>query len=261
MDQGINSRKLFYVISSFILLVLIIFTVKVNYAISKGVGGESSLLASAAAEASKSEAPAGPAPVEKAAAQAAEKTVPAEAAAAPAVVGKESSGGAGDPIDGVINSRGWKKLPGKYRIEIDKAGYKLFLFKGDRLLKTYGVAIGRNPDGADKQKKGDLRTPEGNFYVQSIEKSDKWLHNGTFAYGPWFLRLKTPWQGIAIHGTDEPKSIGTKASEGCVRMHSEEVTELKNAVEEQVSKSRSNKEYRLAVDIFADREKAKVAGK
>lgn len=37
MTGGINSQKLFYVISSFFLLVLIIFTLRVNYASSASI--------------------------------------------------------------------------------------------------------------------------------------------------------------------------------------------------------------------------------
>ncbi len=139
-------------------------------------------------------------------------------------------------------------MPGDYGIVVDKSRYTLKLYKGGALVKTYKIAIGRNPDGADKKKKGDLRTPEGNFYIVSIHKSDKWLHEGKYAYGPWFLRLKTPWQGIGIHGTDEPESLGTKASEGCIRMHSEHITELKKLVEAQVTKSKK----KVTVDIYAN---------
>ncbi|HOD39909.1 MAG TPA: L,D-transpeptidase, partial [Candidatus Wallbacteria bacterium] len=123
----------------------------------------------------------------------------------------------------------------------------LKLYKGGKLVKKYKVAIGRNPDGADKKAKGDLRTPEGNFHIVSIHKSDKWLHEGKFAYGPWFLRLKTPWQGIGIHGTDEPESLGKKASEGCIRLHSDCITELKKLVEDQVVKSKK----KVKVDVLA----------
>ena len=95
----------------------------------------------------------------------------------------------------------------------------------------------------EKAKKAEadkkVRTKEDDkadslLLVYDPEKSDKWIHNGTYAYGPWFLRLKTPWNGIAIHGTDVPESLGTKASEGCVRLHSDCITELKKIVEGQL---------------------------
>jgi lipoprotein-anchoring transpeptidase ErfK/SrfK len=48
------------------------------------------------------------------------------------------------------------------------------------------------------------------------------------AYGPWFIRLKTGWKGIGIHGTHAPSSIGKNDTEGCIRLRNEELVELKN---------------------------------
>jgi lipoprotein-anchoring transpeptidase ErfK/SrfK len=38
------------------------------------------------------------------------------------------------------------------------------------------------------------------------------------------------WTGIAIHGTHDPSSVGTNASEGCVRMNNNDLQELKRIV-------------------------------
>ncbi|MDE5686373.1 MAG: L,D-transpeptidase, partial [Paramuribaculum sp.] len=35
---------------------------------------------------------------------------------------------------------------------------------------------------------------------------------------------------IGIHGTNEPESIGTRASMGCVRLHNDELLRLKELV-------------------------------
>ena len=48
-----------------------------------------------------------------------------------------------------------------------------------------------------------------------------------YAYDPYFIRLNTPqWRSIGIHGTCFPESIGTRCSEGCVRLRNEDVAEL-----------------------------------
>ena len=47
------------------------------------------------------------------------------------------------------------------------------------------------------------------------------------AYGPWFIRLKTPWSGIGIHRTHDPASIGSNATEGCIRLRNENLHTLK----------------------------------
>lgn len=262
MNSGINSQKLFYVISSFFLIVLIIFTLRVNYASSAaGDGAEGGSFAGGSPVAASSMASSGI--IGAAAAPASNDetredadgraAVSAENVPAEKGVAKEKndganvpSGGGNDAISSIISVEKIKKMPGDFSIVIDKSRFKLYLFKGGKLVKKYPVSIGRNPDGADKRQKGDLRTPEGNFHIVSIHKSDKWLHEGQLAYGPWFLRLKTPWQGIGIHGTNEPEKLGTKASEGCIRLHSDNIAELKKLVEDQV-----NSKKKVKVDIVA----------
>ena len=59
-----------------------------------------------------------------------------------------------------------------------------------------------------------------------IFKSDS-LGAITGAYGPYFIRLDVPGQkGIGIHGTHDDNSIGSRASEGCIRMHNKDLIML-----------------------------------
>lgn len=148
----------------------------------------------------------------------------------------------------------------KYLIHIHKQKYKLELFEKGKAepIKVYNVAIAKN-DG-DKQKPGDNTTPTswGNaekipseykgakpgvassqvpFRVEEVFDSSGWTHDfhdgkGVIkgAYGPWFISIDTGWNGIGIHGTHDPKSIGTKASEGCIRLLNEDVKELRNTI-------------------------------
>ena len=122
----------------------------------------------------------------------------------------------------------------KYRILVSKSKYTLSLFKGNDLVKEYPIAVGRNP--GDKRRVGDHRTPTGDFKIVSIEDASKWKHDfgdgkGKIAgaYGPWFLRLDAKgWKGIGIHGTHDPDSRGTMATEGCIRLSNEDIAELRN---------------------------------
>jgi lipoprotein-anchoring transpeptidase ErfK/SrfK len=122
------------------------------------------------------------------------------------------------------------------RIVIQKTEFTLSLFRGDSLLGVYQIAVGRNP--GDKKRVGDRTTPVGEFTISQIQNSASWVHDfgdgkGPIAgaYGPWFLRLKTPgWTGIGIHGTHDPASLGTMATEGCIRLSNEKISELKNMV-------------------------------
>lgn len=55
-------------------------------------------------------------------------------------------------------------------VVVSKSQRKLELFDGEKLIKTYKVALGFAPVG-DKEKQGDGKTPEGEFYV--FTKNDK----------------------------------------------------------------------------------------
>ena len=65
----------------------------------------------------------------------------------------------------VIARRMNKTLPLKAgRVVVLKSQRTLQLYDGPTLLKTYGVALGPRPNG-HKQKLGDGRTPEGEYFV------------------------------------------------------------------------------------------------
>ena len=121
-------------------------------------------------------------------------------------------------------------------LHVHKGAYRMDMFKGDALVKSYKIAVGAN--GGQKQRVGDSRTPIGTFSVQQIQNSTSWTYdfgdgNGQTrgAYGPWFIRLKTPgWTGIGIHGTHDPRSLGTMITQGCIRMNNAELGELKKQV-------------------------------
>lgn len=56
------------------------------------------------------------------------------------------------------------------RILVKKAERKLFLYSGNKLVRTYRIGLGLSPVG-DKVRQGDRRTPEGDFYI--FTKNDK----------------------------------------------------------------------------------------
>lgn len=119
-------------------------------------------------------------------------------------------------------------------LRIVKGEHCLYVMDGKKTLEKFGAAVGRNR--GNKQKAGDCRTPEGNFTVQRIQDAHTWSHDfkdgkGVIekAYGPWFIRLKTGWNGIGIHGTHDPSSIGTNTTEGCIRLLNDNVDKLKRS--------------------------------
>ena len=115
-------------------------------------------------------------------------------------------------------------------ITIDRAGFKLRLFKRLSLSKSYGVAVGMPA----------YPTPTGRYSISSKAVNPTWtapnspwagaFRNETVAGGSAENPLKARWMGIAngvgIHGTGIPGSIGTRASHGCIRMTVPDVIDL-----------------------------------
>lgn len=55
-------------------------------------------------------------------------------------------------------------IEGEVSIKVKKAERLLELWKGDTLIGSFSIGLGRNPEG-HKQREGDGRTPEGEYYV------------------------------------------------------------------------------------------------
>ncbi len=159
----------------------------------------------------------------------------------PAQVGEKVAESTVEEKDTASYKKAEKKIPvlpegpqqGKaYSVLINKSSYTLKLLEDNEPIATYKIAVGKN--SGQKQDVGDLRTPDGSFTVDEICDASHWTHDfgdgkGEIkgAYGPLFISLYTPgWSGIGIHGTHDPASIGTQASEGCVRMHNKELKQL-----------------------------------
>ena len=127
--------------------------------------------------------------------------------------------------------------PGEPYIIIDKQQLTLTLFDSDStIIKTYSMAC--STYYGPKTRKGDNKTPEGTFKINQLLNArglSHDFHDGKGpvrnAYGPWFLRLDVPgFNDIGIHGTHLPESIGTRATEGCIRLTNEDITDLKSRV-------------------------------
>ena len=126
-------------------------------------------------------------------------------------------------------------------ILISKPEYRLYVCEvvdGDTLKRVhYPVCVGKNR--GQKQKKGDMKTPEctadNPFIITEIVDASQWTHDfgdgrgSILSYGHWFMRLKTPGHsGIGIHGsTNNESSVPGRGSEGCIRLRDDDLIQLK----------------------------------
>lgn len=124
------------------------------------------------------------------------------------------------------------QLKAKYPAALvaDRTSFKLRLYRGADLVKTYSIAVGSA--GHD--------TPAGAYTIANKAVDPTWhvpdsdwageLAGTTVPGGAPNNPLKARWlgivDGVGIHGTAEDASIGSAASHGCLRMRVADVIDL-----------------------------------
>jgi lipoprotein-anchoring transpeptidase ErfK/SrfK len=124
--------------------------------------------------------------------------------------------------------------PDPLELSVDLSERRLYVRRGGEVVETYQVAVGR----------AGHPTPTGTFRTGRIEWNPRWVPPPR----EWARKLKprapgdprNPMQGVKIyfrepwyyiHGTNDPASIGTAASRGCLRMRSADAKELARLIE------------------------------
>lgn len=114
------------------------------------------------------------------------------------------------------------------RLEIQLSRRRVVLYRGDAVVKSYPIAVGRP----------GWETPKGTFMVKQMFKDPTWIHplkkgivipggdpeNPLGRYWIGFWSDGKNW--IGFHGTPNPRSVGTAASHGCIRMYNKDIEEL-----------------------------------
>ncbi|RUA09742.1 MAG: hypothetical protein DSY81_05140 [Bacillota bacterium] len=120
-----------------------------------------------------------------------------------------------------------KFLKGIFSVEIDKSDFWLDLYIDGRWLQGFPVGHGK-----------ENCTPSGDFIVDLVQKKPMWQPRDgrtPIAYGAEGNPLGERWigfedtpshQGLGIHGTSDPETIGSMGSEGCIRLRNEDVVEF-----------------------------------
>jgi hypothetical protein len=124
-------------------------------------------------------------------------------------------------------------------------------YHGDQLLLlTTPIAIGGRTKDHSTEKLRDFSTPSGTFYIKRIVREPWWFPpkwaeekrpvkpGKNNPYGLWMAELAvndTPADyrfsvpgdsSTRLHSTNKPKSIGTRSSHGCIRIHPTVAEEL-----------------------------------
>ena len=114
---------------------------------------------------------------------------------------------------------GWLRLSGlqitttRISVTADLSRHRIFVRRGDRLIFSAPAATGA----------AATPTPVGRYVVSDRVPFPSGGVYGTFAFGISGIQTNLPpgWTGgnqLAIHGTNDPSSIGRSASYGCLRV-------------------------------------------
>ncbi len=107
-------------------------------------------------------------------------------------------------------------ISGPLHVEVDLERQEMFVYKGDTLVYFWRVSTAMN----------GYYTPTGTFrpYHTAAMHYSKQYDDAPMPYSVFFK------DGFAIHGTNYVKSLGRRASHGCVRLHPSNANKLYNLV-------------------------------
>ena len=125
-------------------------------------------------------------------------------------------------------SQGWVKrravrvYTNGYRLVVRLRSHQLRLWRGDRLLARYPVAVGTR----------STPTPRGLYYIVELLQPN----NPNGSYGPYSFGLSAHsnvlkrFAGgdgrVGLHGTNQPDLVGSNVSHGCIRLRNAAVRRL-----------------------------------
>jgi murein L,D-transpeptidase YafK len=143
----------------------------------------------------------------------------------------------------------WNPLPAGTivdRIIVEKSERRLSIFRDGKRLKSYRVALGRNPVGA-KQEEGDMKTPEGVYKIDSRNRQSDYHLALHISYPSDEDTARAAERGVAagfdimIHGLPNGGGwIGAfhrrhDWTAGCIALTDEEIEELWRVVLDQAA--------------------------
>jgi murein L,D-transpeptidase YafK len=125
-------------------------------------------------------------------------------------------------------------VPVADRIVVDKSERLLAVYNGSTIVKSFRIALGKNPDGP-KRKQGDKRTPEGRYTIDYRNPKSAYyraLHisypNRTDIQMAQALGV-SPGGAIMIHGLPNGVAAvgeGEDWTEGCIAVTNQAMDEI-----------------------------------
>lgn len=158
----------------------------------------------------------------------------------PALVGGEYGFGAPLPFQGVPKAFvSLGDIFPAYGIVVEKLHHRLSVFRlnEDRkyeIVKTFRAITGKDPE--DKKSTGDLRTPEGIYFVTGKVRQALPKKYGSMAFELDYPNIfdrssRKSGHGIWIHATHDPQRLlKPYDTEGCVVLSNEDLTEVKQFI-------------------------------
>ncbi|WP_284163886.1 L,D-transpeptidase family protein [Frigidibacter sp. SD6-1] len=137
----------------------------------------------------------------------------------------------------VVGSCGGSKFrsyngPDVTAIVVHKADRRMYLLHGNEVLKSYEIALGGNPVG-DKQFEGDLKTPEGTYFIDRRNPKSSYHLSLGISYPNNADRAeaaalgKKPGGDIFIHGrAGKNRGFGPDWTAGCIAVKDREIEEI-----------------------------------
>jgi murein L,D-transpeptidase YafK len=122
-------------------------------------------------------------------------------------------------------------------IVIHKAARRMYLLHNNEVLKEYKIGLGGDPVG-DKKYEGDLKTPEGAYYIDRRNPRSSYYLSLGISYPNAQDRAeaaamgKKPGGDIFIHGRDgKNRGRGKDWTAGCIAVKDREIEEIYSMVE------------------------------
>jgi len=156
-------------------------------------------------------------------------------------------------------------IAGRLKLVIWKSNYTVTLYKGETPVKTYRAVFGKGYQDGDKQRMGDKRTPEGDFYICTMNHSKRFykfmglsypglkhaehgLQSRMISPAEYSLikkateaRQPPPWEtrlggAVGLHGrmldagTAQQHYVGANWTDGCIALDNADIEEIYNVV-------------------------------